>query len=272
MDMNLVLVTLTLIFFASVLMMSIYRFRINFKLFNGILIFADFLAYSCWNYAAYQKGWIDGGWMTLGNVSPLMFTMILLTPFVKDKVKEYIYSALAFLSVGMFFAMIISPEHSYIFNNDHEASFIYATEAVAHMVCSVYGIFLVLANKVKPDFKHWVKSAIFMYSIITFGVILNFIFHKNHFGMDPYNGAAIYMLDIFSGFWATLVAYYFGVALVLTVGMQAAYLLDLATAKIHHHDHEIDAHHFDDAEKAAREANDNGIIADDVSKSETLIL
>ena len=242
MDMNLVLGILSLIYFLSVLIMCVYRFKINFKLWNGVLIAANFMAYSCWNYAAYQQGWLDEGWLTLGNVSPLMFTMILLTPFMKESIKNYVYSALAFLSVGMFLAMLISPEHSYIFNINREASFLYASEAVAHMVCSFYGLFLVMTDKVKPDFKHWTRSAIFMYSIITFGVILNFVFHKDHFGMDPYGGASIYMLDIFGSFWATLVAYYFGVALVLTVGLQAAYLLESGTAKIHHHEaHEPEA-------------------------------
>ena len=236
MDMNLVLGILSLIYFVSVLIMCVYRFKINFKLWNGVLIVANFMAYSCWNYAAYQQGWLDEGWLTLGNISPLMFTMILLTPFMKESLKNYVYSALAFLSVGMFLAMLISPEHSYIFNFNREASFLYASEAVAHMVCSFYGLFLVITGKVKPDFKHWTMSAIFMYSVITFGVILNFVFHKDHFGMDPYGGASIYMLDIFGSFWATLVAYYFGVALVLTVGMQVAYLLERGTAMVHHHD------------------------------------
>ena len=103
------------------------------------------------------------------------------------------------------------------------------------MVCSLYGIFLVLSQQVKADFKHWVKSIIFTLSIITFGVVLNFVYHKNHFGMDPYGSASIYMIDIFGSFWATLVAYYFGVVLVLTVGMQGVSLLDRFTARFFDH-------------------------------------
>lgn len=236
MDMMLVLGILALIYFISVLMLCIYRFKINVKLWNTVFIVLDFLAYSCWNYAAYQLGWIDGGWMTLGNISPLMFTMILLIPFMKESVREYVYSAVAFLSVGMFMAMLISPEHSYIFNFNREASFLYASEAVAHMVCSFFGVYLVLTGQVKADFKHWVKSAVFLYSVITFGVILNFVFHKNHFGMDPYGGASIYMLDIFTDFPSTLIAYYFGVALVITVGMQVMHLLEKATSRSYHNE------------------------------------
>jgi len=235
MDMTVVLGIFTFFFFVTLSIMCFYRSKINVKLWNTLFIIANLIAYSCWNYASYQKGWLRDGWMTLGNISPLMFTVILLTPFVKDWVKDYAYSALAALNVGMFLAMLISPEHDYIFNFNTEATFVYTSEAVCHMVCSLYGIFLVLSQQVKADFKHWVKSIIFTLSIITFGVVLNFVYHKNHFGMDPYGSASIYMIDIFGSFWATLVAYYFGVVLVLTVGMQGVSLLDRFTARFFDH-------------------------------------
>lgn len=235
MDMTVVLGIFTFFFFVTLSIMCFYRSKINVKLWNTLFIIANLIAYSCWNYASYQKGWLRDGWMTLGNISPLMFTVILLIPFVKDWVKDYAYSALAALNVGMFLAMLISPEHDYIFNFNTEATFVYTSEAVCHMVCSLYGIFLVLSHQVKADFKHWVKSIIFTLSIITFGVVLNFVYHKNHFGMDPYGSASIYMIDIFGSFWATLVAYYFGVVLVLTVGMQGVSLLDRFTARFFDH-------------------------------------
>ena len=52
--------------------------------------------------------------------------------------------------------------------------------------------------------------------------------------MDPYGNYSIYMIDIFGSFEATLVAYYLGVLLVLTVGMQVArglFALSEKTAK-----------------------------------------
>ena len=235
MDMTLVLGIFTFFFFVTLSLMCFYRSKINTKLCDIIFIVSDFIAYSCWNYASYQKGWLDDGWMTLGNISPLMFTVILLIPFMNDRVKEYAYSAIAALNVGMFFAMLISPEHEYIFNFRTEATFIYTTEALCHMVCSLYGIYLMLSHRVRPDFEHWIKSVVFTLSIITFGVILNFVYHKRHFGMDPYGSASIYMLNIFGSFTATLVAYYFGVVLVLTLGIQGLAILDRLTTKFFDH-------------------------------------
>ncbi len=251
MDMTVVLGIFTFIFFVTVSLMCFYRSKLNVKVGNIVFLVADFIAYSCWNYAAYQKGWLSDGWMTLGNISPLMFTMILLAPFMNERVRNYAYSAIAFLSMGMFLAMLISPEHDYIFNFNTEASFIYTSEAVAHMVCSLFGIYLVLSHQVKADFKHWVRSVVFTLSIITFGVILNFVYHKGHFGMDPYGSASIYMIDIFGSFWATLTAYYFGVVLVLTVGMQCVAMLDRITARFFDHE----------TADPARTADSEGVIA-----------
>lgn len=235
MDMTVVLGIFTFFFFVTLSIMCFYRSKINVKLCNTVFVIADLFAYSAWNYAAYLKGWLKGGWMTLGNISPLMFTLIILTPFMNEKVRDCVYSAIAFLSTGMFLAMLISPEHDYIFNFNTEATFIYTTEAVAHMVCSLFGIYLVLSHQVKADFKTLLKAVLTTLSIITFGVILNFVFHTNNFGMDPYGSAKIYMLDIFGSFGATLTAYYFGVVLVLIVGMQSVSMLDRLTVKFFDH-------------------------------------
>lgn len=237
MDMTVVLGIFTFFYFVTLFLMCFYRSKINVRLCNIIFIVSNFLAYSCWTYAAYQKDWLDGGWLTLGNISPMTFTVILLTPFMNERIRDYAYSSIAFLNVGMFFAMIISPEYDYVFNFKTEATFIYTTEAVCHLICALYGIFLVLTKLVKVDFKRWIKSVVFTLSIITFAVILNFIYHRSYFGMDPYGNAKIYMLDLFDGFWSTLVAYYFGVIMVLTVGYQCSYMLEKATAKLFEHEH-----------------------------------
>lgn len=230
MHMMLMLGILTVIYFITLFIMCLYRAKINFEVCNTVFIIVDFAAFFAWNYAAYQLGWLDNGWMTLGNISPLMFTVILLTPFMRESVKQYAYSTIAFLSVGMFFAMLITPEHAYLFNFDQEATFYLTSEAICHLVCSLYGFFLILTGKVKADFSHWGKSCIFLYSFIGLGVALNFIFRKDYFGMTPYGNYRIYMIDIFGSFYATLFAYLAGVMLVLTVGMQVGKLLEHVTA------------------------------------------
>ena len=219
-------------YFTSILVLSLMHKHINTRLGNTIFIIADLVFFFAWNYAAYLEGWLKNGFMTFGNISPFIMTLIPLTALLSPKVREYCNAAIAFLWMGMFLALMLSPEHAYIFSFNTEASLIYSSEAACHMLASVYGFYLLISGQVKCDFKNWVKSIICMYSVITFGVILNFLFHTNNFQMDPYGDASIYMIDIFGGFWTTLAAYYLGVMLVLTIGMQVGYGIQRLVEKV----------------------------------------
>lgn len=201
-----------------------YRDKINIKIGNLIFAIADVFFFFLWNYGYFVRGSLDT-FITFDNISPFIFTVIPLTYIFKKTVKEYAFAAIAFLHFGMLCATLVSPEQAYLFNFLEEANMLYTAEALCHMLAALFGIYLVLTRQVKPTFSTWVKSVIFMYSIITFGVVMNFIFHRSYFGMDPYGRYAIYFLDIFGNFWTTLIAYYLGVLVVLTVGMQTSWAL-----------------------------------------------
>ncbi len=231
MHMMLMLGILTFIFFTTLFLMCIYRFKLNTKIWNTVFIVADVVCYFLWTYSYHLNDILGDKWLTLTNISPLMFTVIPLTLFMKDRLKMHAYSALAFLSLGMFIAMLISPEHDYLFNFRNDATFIMTTESVCHLICSLFGIYLVLSEQVEVSVKSLLRSMVFMYTFILFGVAMNFIFHRNYFGMDPYGNYTIYMIDIFRSFEATLIAYLFGVALTLIGGFQLVYILDRITKK-----------------------------------------
>ena len=115
---------------------------------------------------------------------------------------------------------MISPQHAYIFSYNIEATFIYSAEAACHLIASLYGAYLIITKQVKCNVRYLGKSVVCMFSVIGFGLFLNYVFHIRNFGMDPYGDYSIYMLDIFGSFEATLAAYLLGVFLVLTIGMQ----------------------------------------------------
>ena len=217
------------IYFFSIALICLYREKINVKIFNLVFVISNAVFFFCWNYGAYQHGWLDDGFMTFDNISPMMFTLTLLIYFMKDGVREYCFSAIACLSFGMFCAMLISPERAYLFEFTQEATFIYTAEVFCHMHASLFGIYLFMTRQVKADFKHWLQAVIFMLTLITFGVFLNFVFHKSFFGMNPYGSYGIYFIDIFHSFPLTLLAYYLGVVLVITVGWQLGLGLEYLT-------------------------------------------
>ena len=225
------------LYFFSVALICLYREKINVKIFNLVFVISNAVFFFCWNYAAYQKGWLEKGFMTFDNISPMMFTLTLLIYFMKDGVREYCFSAIACLSFGMFCAMLISPERAYLFEFTQEASFLYTTEVFCHMHASLFGIYLFMTRQVKADVKHLIQAVVFMYTLITFGVFLNHVFHTSFFGMNPYGKYSIYFLDIFHSFPLTLMAYYLGVLLVLTLGWELGAGLERLTGirkkKIH---------------------------------------
>nr|MBE6544661.1 hypothetical protein [Oscillospiraceae bacterium] len=237
-------------YFITLTLLCIYRDIINVKIANTVFIIVDLIFFLGWNYAAYQRGWLEDGFMTLENISPFIMTLIPLTVFMSEKVRSYCNSAIAFLWIGMFLALMISPQHAYIFSYHIEASFIYSTEAACHLLASLYGIYLIISGQVKCDSRHWVKSIVCMFSVIGFGVLLNYLFHIDNFGMDPYGDYTIYMIDIFGSFGATLIAYLLGVLVVLTLGMQFGSLLNRLVVAAHLPElPERSSDVFEDAEK-----------------------
>ena len=164
--------------------------------------------------------------MTFNNISPFTFTFMPFIFLFRKKVKECFLAAISFLSIGMFVAMLVTPQYAYIFSFNNEARMDFLFDALCHLNCSLFGIYLIASGQVKITIKNLISSTIFMYSVITFGVIGNYIFHLNNFGMSPYGGYSIYFIDIFEEYWATLLAYYIGVFLVLSIGFFANALLN----------------------------------------------
>ena len=155
----------------------------------------------------------------------MIFTVIPLTCMMNEKVKSYAYSAIAFLWVGMFVALFLSPQNHYVSSFNTAADLVYTGEALCHMLASLFGIYLIMTKQVKLDFGSWCKALAFLYIIIWWGVLQNVVFHLDNFGMDPYGNYSIYFIDIFRSFRATLLAYLVGVLLVVTLGMQFGQLL-----------------------------------------------
>lgn len=230
MHIMLMMLILVQVYFTSLIVLYFFRDKINKDIANAtfiILIFATFAALNI----HYQRNGGLNDFLTLSNISPLTFTLAPLSYVMGKKVRECYFALVAFLSVGMFVAMLVNPNFAYLFSFKQNATLSYAYDSLSHLFCSLFGIYLVMSGQVKINTKNLIRAGIFIYSIVTYGVILNFIFHTNNFGMNPYGGYSIYMFDLFHSFEATLAAYYCGIAVVLILGYQLGYLMD----KLCHH-------------------------------------
>ena len=224
---------LVLVYFSSLIIMCIYRDKINIDIANATFIILIFASFATLNIHYFRNGGLKD-FMTLDNISPLTFTLAPLSYVMNEKIKKCYFSMVAFLSFGMFVAMLVNPNYAYLFSFKQNATLDYAYDSISHLFCSLFGIFLVISGQIKIKPKNLLYSMIFVYSIVTYGVILNIIFHKSNFGMNPYGKASIYMFDFFSNFYVTLIAYYFGIAVVLIIGYQLTYFLDKASKHILH--------------------------------------
>ena len=217
---------LSAVFFVALFLMCFFREKLKTQLMNLLFIIACAACFFCWNYAAYERGWLQDGFMTLENISPYICTVILLTPFMTTRVRDCAHCTIAFLGFGMFLALFISPGSEYFFSFRHTANFMHISEATCHLVMALYGFYLVLSDRVKLDWKSLGKAVAFIYASIAFGVFLNWCFHLGNFGMNMYGNYSIYFLDIFGSFEATFIAYLVGVLGTILLGFLVAMFLD----------------------------------------------
>lgn len=226
MSMMAMVALLILIYFTSVAIIVFYSYKVKYKYGNLFFVILNVIFFLGLYIYYYKSSPNNFSFMTLDNISPFTFTTLPLIYIMHGKIKHYYLSAVAFLSVGMFCAMLITPQHSYLFNFNNTASFSYALDAFCHLNCSLFGIYLIASGQIKLTFKNLKIATIFMYCIVAGVVILNFLFHTNNFGMNPYGGYSIYMFNLFEDYWATLLAYIVGIFVVLCLGFGINYLMN----------------------------------------------
>lgn len=227
MMMLLILVSIYFVFFTVILIfnkqMSPKITIPTFMIINAAL----FIGYCINEY--YRHGKFD--FLTFDQISPFMFTMSCLFFLMNDKIKKMFLDTAALLSLGMFVAGLVSPQEAYLSSYKMDANMLYVLDTLLHLNFSLFGTYLFISNTVKIDLKSIGRAATFLYSVIGFAVICNFLFHKNFFGMGYYGNYGIYMIRIFETYWATLIVYILGVFLVLMLGFE--YIIILRKLNIH---------------------------------------
>ena len=224
MPMMMMVLIFVCMYFACFFVLLVFNKYMNPK--NTIIIFTiinTVLFIANWINEFNRKGTLE--FLVFDQISPLMFTMLPLSFLFKEKLQNVIFKTSALLSLGMFVAMLISPQEAYLGSNHKDASLLYFFDMLLHLNFSLFGTYLFLSGIVKLDFKGIVQSALFLYSVISFAIICNFLFHKNYFGMGYYSNYGIYMIRIFESYWSTLIVYILGIFLVLMLGFEYLLLL-----------------------------------------------
>ncbi len=223
MPMMIVVMIFELVYFSSLAIMVFYQKQINRKyaiaMFTGINILFYFFE---WLYY-FKTGQFR--FIVFEQISPCMFTMLSLSYFMKEKTRDAFYCAAAFLSAGMFLAMIISPGLAYLSGYTDDMLMLHAIGVLEHLNLSLFGSYLLLSGTVKLNLKNLKKGMLFLFSLITFGIVVNFIFYQNFFGMGYYRNFRIYGVRFFDSYWLTLLAYLLGVCFVFLLGYESGQIL-----------------------------------------------
>ena len=218
------------VYFTLMVVILIYNKYMNPKVTNLIFIIINVLLFVAYNLNDfYRNGKFES--LTFDQISPFTFTTLPLSYLFSKKVRDAQFSAVAFLSLGMFIAMMISPQHAFLVSFRQDATLLFVLDTLLHLNCSLFGIYLIASGQVLLNAKSLKRSLIYMYSVITFVVFMNFCFKLNYFGMGPYRNFAIYMFDFFDSYWITLLVYVLGVGLVLSLGFEFNYILQLLNYK-----------------------------------------
>ncbi len=248
------------VYFTLLVVILIYNKYMNPKITNLVFIIINVLLFVAYNINDfYRNGKFIS--LTFDQISPFTFTTLPLSYLFSKKIKDAQFSAVAFLSFGMFIAMMISPQHAFLVSFRQDATMLFVLDTLLHLNCSLFGIYLISSGQVLLNGKSIKRAFIYMYSVIAFVVFMNFTFKLNYFSMGPYQDFSIYMFDFFDSYWVTLLVYVLGVALVLALGFQFNYILQLLKYKEEHKkDNKQSQEVIDNVEKEIESRESNEVV------------
>ena len=115
MPMLTMLLVCTLVYFTLMFVILIYNKYMNPKVTNALFIIINVLLFVAYNLNDFYR---NGKYvsLTFDQISPFTFTTLPLSYLFSKKVRDAQFSAVSFLSLGMFIAMLISPQHAFLFS------------------------------------------------------------------------------------------------------------------------------------------------------------
>lgn len=227
MPMLTMLIICVVVYFTLMVTILLFHKMMNPKITNLVFIIINILLFVAYYLNDFNRN--DGKFtsLTFDQISPFTFTTLPLSYLFSKKIKDAQFSAVAFLSLGMFVAMLISPQHAFLVSYRSDATLLFVLDTLLHLNCSLFGIYLIVSGQVLLNARSLIRAFIYMYSVIAFVLFMNFAFHQNYFGMGPYSDYGIYMFDLFNSYWMTLIVYLLGVGVVLSLGFEFNYILQI---------------------------------------------
>lgn len=205
------------------------KYMKNVKVWNIVFTLVTFIAYITVVIVVYLdvgfRDWNFQNTLPVANVSPFMFASLPFSFVLPKKIRKYYFLLVSLLIVGMFFSAVFNCVYNTVIS--YKFHFHFLLDYIAHVVLSLWGVYLVKTKQVELTKKDITITFIVMLSIITLMLILNVIFDTSFFGLSLNGKHNIYNNVIVESSYLSALIYYIGVVVVLFMGLGAQKLLNL---------------------------------------------
>jgi hypothetical protein len=196
---------------------KLIKFKELINIIVPIIIFGLYLYGLIWIYLSVGlHDWNFTNALPLANVSPFMFTFTFLNLFLPKIIKKYVYTLISLLSVGMLIAGLLVCV-SYI-AREYTFHLGIVTDAFAHVLLALYGIYLVKTEQTFINKKNIIISGLIIICVALIMLILNLIFDKSFFGLSLYGKHNIYGMILTKNSYFSVIIYFIGLTIVLLCG------------------------------------------------------
>ena len=211
------LIVVLLLYILSIILMPKMK---NTKLTNTILIVVILVCYiALVLFELIKCGVYDWNFqytLPVANVSPFMFTSLIIYIFLPKRIKEYWSRLIGLLSLGMLLATILDCSSristSYAFHFDFLLNYI------AHLSLSLLGIYLYKSNQIDLNVKKSIISGCLLLGVALTMLILNAIFNTSFFGLSTNDTYNIYLWVLAPTWYLSALLYFLGVTCVMLGG------------------------------------------------------
>jgi uncharacterized membrane protein YuzA (DUF378 family) len=196
------------------------------ELFNFIFLALVFVPYVILVNKVYRDvgfdDWNFRNTLPVANVSPFMFTSMLILPCLPKKLRKYHFLLISLLSVGMLFSTVLGCVYNAVIN--YKFHFHFMLDYLSHMVLSLFGIYLIRSKQAVPSVKNSLISGSVIVGAAFVMMILNLIFDTAFFGLSLRGKHNIYNNVLTESSYLSALLYFIGLCGVLCLGFFASRL------------------------------------------------
>lgn len=184
---------------------------------------ASISIFALYIYTLYHTYRLDGfyDWnfqnkLPMANVSPFMFSTMPLCWILPKRVKKHLFLLISLLSAGMLLSTIFSCAFNAM--RDYKFHFSFFADYVAHIILSLWGIYLVKSNQVKLCKRDCMISGSIIVGVALTMLVLNCIFDTAFFGLSLNGKHNIYNIVLVENSLLSAAIYLSGLVVVLLLG------------------------------------------------------